>query len=251
MTALPRSFLSRPIAHRALHDRAAGRVENSLASVRAAVEAGYGIEIDVQCSRDGQAMVFHDYVLDRLTGETGAVGARTAEDLARIALTDDGGGIPTLPEVLEAIGGRVPLLIEIKDQDGAMGPATGPLGAAVARALEGYDGDVALMSFNPHHVAEMARLCPEQPRGLTTDPFAEDDWPTIPAARRAELAAIPDYGPVGACFVSHKAADLSSARVAELKGDGASVLCWTIRSAEAERAARKVADNITFEGYPA
>ena len=146
---LPASFFARPFTHRALHDRKAGRVENSLKSIKAALDAGYGIEIDLQLSRDGQAMVFHDDLLDRLTGEAGPVRDRTRAELESIALTDDGGTIPALDTVLELVGGKVPLLIEIKDQDGAMGPDVGPLEKATCAALENYKGDVALMSFNP------------------------------------------------------------------------------------------------------
>ena len=153
---LPESFLKAPLAHRAYHDRSARRPENSRAAVRAAVAAGYGIEIDLQLSSDGQAMVFHDYDLKRLTGHGGRVRARTAAELGAIRLLDAEDGIPTLAEVLAIVGGRVPLLIEIKDQDGAMGPGVGPLEKATARALQDYRGDIALMSFNPHSVAALA-----------------------------------------------------------------------------------------------
>ncbi|MEQ3631032.1 MAG: glycerophosphodiester phosphodiesterase family protein, partial [Sulfitobacter sp.] len=75
---LPAAFLDIPLAHRALHDLSAGRPENSRAAVRAAVDAGVGIEIDVQLSADNKAMVFHDYALERLTPERGAVRLREA-----------------------------------------------------------------------------------------------------------------------------------------------------------------------------
>jgi hypothetical protein len=107
------------------------------------------------------------------------------------------------------------------------------------------------MSFNPHSVAEMARLAPGISRGLTTCSFRPDDWPGVPAARLDALRGIPDYDPTGATFVSHEATDLDRGRIAELKDGGAHVLCWTIRSPEAEAAARRVADNVTFESYPA
>lgn len=254
---LPDGFFDRPFAHRALHGP--GRPENSRAAIQAAVEAGYGIEIDVQRSADGAAMVFHDYALERLTGETGSVQMRTAAELASIPLL--GGpagakpgpkpGAPTLPEALALVAGRVPLVIEIKDQDGAMGPAVGALEEAVAAALSGYRGPVAVMSFNPHSVAAMARLAPGVPRGLTTCAWLADDWPTIPAARRNALADIPDFDRVGASFISHDRAALEASVVAGLKARGIPVLCWTIRSTEQEDAARRVADQITFEGYAA
>lgn len=249
MTAmLPSAFLSTPIAHRALHGP--GRPENSLAAVRAAVEAGYGIEIDVQLTQDGQALVFHDEDLFRLTGARGLVRDRSTRDLATIRLSGSEAGEtpPPLRSVLEAVAGRVPLLVEIKDQDGALGEDVGELEAAVANALDGYHGPVAVMSFNPHSVAAMQALAPDIPRGLTTDPFEAGDWP-VSEDRRRHLAAIADYERVGACFISHNHRDLGRSRVSELRKRGAAVLCWTIRSPEEEAAARRHADNVTFEGY--
>ncbi|MCC5972851.1 MAG: phosphodiesterase [Rubellimicrobium sp.] len=248
---LPPSFLSRPIAHRALHDRAAGLPENSRGAIRAAVAAGYGIEIDIQPSADGVPMVFHDYDLGRLTDAGGPVVLHAAAALGAMRLLGTEETIPTLGEVLEIVAGRVPLLIEVKDQDGALGPRVGPLERAVVAALDGYDGPVALMSFNPHAVAALAEAAPDWPRGLTTCAFDPADWPGVPADVCAALRGIPDYDRTGSSFISHEAADLSGARVAELARQGAAILCWTIRSAEAEAEARKVAQNITFEGYRA
>ena len=246
---LPEAFLRLPIAHRALHDRAAGRVENSPAAIRAAVAAGYGIEIDLQLSADGVAMVFHDEELDRLTDETGPVNARSAADLREVRLKDSSDAIPTLSRVLELIDGRVPLLIEIKDQTLTMAETDGRLEAATAAALKDYPGPVALMSFNPHSVAHMARLAPHLPRGITTSSYDPDDWAPLAATTCARLRDIPDFDVTGASFISHEAADLARPRVADLKAQGAAVLCWTIRTPEAEAMARRHADNVTFEGY--
>lgn len=246
---LPASFLARPIAHRALHDRKAGRVENSVKSIKAAIDAGYGIEIDLQLSADGHAMVFHDDDLDRLTPESGAVRARTRAGLEAIELTDDGSTIPSLETVLGIVGGQVPLLIEIKDQDGAMGPDIGRLEQATADALKDYKGDVALMSFNPHSIAKLAELAPDIPRGLVTSSYMAEFWPEVPDHVRDVLREITDYDRTGSCFISHEATDLRRPRVTELKDQGATILCWTIRSAQAEAAAREIVDNVTFEGY--
>ncbi|MEL6684124.1 MAG: glycerophosphodiester phosphodiesterase family protein [Pseudomonadota bacterium] len=246
---LPASFFARPISHRALHDRKAGRVENSMKSIQAAVGARYGIEIDVQLTSDGHAMVFHDDLLDRLTAETGPVRGRTRAELEAIALTDDGGMIPSLENVLKVVAGQVPLLIEIKDQDGAMGPDVGPLEEATCAALQGYAGDVALMSFNPHAIVACADLAPHIPRGIVTSSYEAMFWPEVPAETRDILREIPDYDRVGACFISHEATDLDRPRVAALKAQGAQILTWTIRSAKAEADARRIVDNVTFEGY--
>ncbi|MBN8631449.1 MAG: phosphodiesterase [Rhodobacterales bacterium] len=248
---LPESFLRLPITHRALHDRSAGRIENSPAAIKAAVAAGYGIEVDLQLSADGVAMVFHDETLDRLTDETGPVNARTAAELGRIRLAGSTDTIPTLAEVLALIAGRVPLLIEIKDQSLVMGPTDGRLEAATAGTLKGCKGDVALMSFNPASVAHLARLAPHVPRGITTSAYDPDDWAPMPADMCAQFRAIPDYDATLSSFISHEAPDLARPRVAELKAQGARVLCWTIRSAADEALARRVADNVTFEGYRA
>ncbi|TDK43952.1 glycerophosphodiester phosphodiesterase family protein [Antarcticimicrobium luteum] len=251
LPVLPDALLRLPVAHRAYHDIASGRPENSRAAIRAAIAAGYGIEIDLQLTADGAAMVFHDYDLGRLTGQAGPLRRRSAAEASAIPLLNgDGETIPRFEEILDLVAGRVPLLVELKDQDGAMGPDVGSLEAATARALSGYAGPVAVMSFNPHSMAELARLAPELPRGLTTCSYDPADWPlTVETCER--LRAIPDFERVGAGFISHQAGDLSRPRVRALHSDGVPVLCWTIRSPEAEAEARKLADNITFEGYAA
>ncbi|MBB93255.1 MAG: phosphodiesterase [Rhodobacteraceae bacterium] len=247
---LPEAFLRQPIAHRAYHDLASGRPENSLSAIDAAISGGYGIEIDLQLSADGQALVFHDYDLDRLTGATGPIAALTAGQATAVPLTGTAHGdrIPTLAQVLARVAGRVPLLIELKDQGQASG--IGPLEAATAAALDGYAGPVAVMSFNPDQVAEMARLAPQIPRGLTTCAFDPADWPLDPATC-AHLRAIPDAERLGAAFISHHHTDLDRPRVRALCEAGLAVLCWTIRSPAEEAQARTIAHNITFEGYAA
>ncbi len=251
MTDLLDAFCRAPIAHRALHDLGQGRPENSRVAVRAAVDAGYGIEVDLQLSRDGVAMVFHDYDLGRLTGERGPVQQRDAADLGQIRLSGGDEGIPTLAEVLAQVGGRVPMLIELKDQHGQMGETCGRLEAAVAADLARYDGPAAVMSFNPHMVARLADLAPDVPRGIVSSAFRPRNWMLLREETRARLRGIPDYARTGSTFISHEVHDLDRPRVAELKAQGAKVFCWTVRTIEEELSARHVADNITFEGYPA
>lgn len=251
MTSLADSFLKLPIAHRGYHDAQSGIVENSRAAFAAAIAAGYAIELDVQLSADGHAMVFHDYDMARLTSETGPIGTRTRDDLTQITLSGCAELIPTLPEILTLIAGRVPVVIELKDQDGAMGPNVGPLEKSVAKALKTYSGPVAVMSFNPHSVIALAALAPDVPRGLVTCHYGAEEWPTLNKATRTRLRGIPDYGPAGASFISHRHDDLTNPHIATLKATGAKIFCWTIRSFEADIEARKVVDNVTFEGYAA
>ncbi len=246
---LPPAFLTLPIAHRALHD--ADRPENGPSAVQAAVDAGYGIEIDVQLSSDGHAMVFHDETLDRMTGQTGPLNQRTAAELGQVPLRGSTDTIPTLPQILTLIAGRVPLLIEIKDQNGQMGQTDGRLEQATADALAGYTGPVAVMSFNPHSIAHMARLAPGLPRGLTTSAYDPDDWAPLAPDVCARLRDIPDYDSTGASFLSHEWRDLGRPRVSELAAQGAAILCWTVKTRADEQIARQIAQNITFERYAA
>ncbi|MEX3017058.1 glycerophosphodiester phosphodiesterase family protein [Gymnodinialimonas hymeniacidonis] len=245
------SFLTIPLAHRGLHNRANGVIENSMGAVKAAIAAGYGIEVDVQLASDNAAMVFHDDRLDRLTGESGPIRGWASRDLGTLRLTGSDECVPTLPEVLEVVAGQVPLLIELKDQSGGTGSAPDDLERAVAQALEGYEGPVAVMSFNPHMVANLAKRAPQVVRGITTDGYAEKEWPDLSSDSLHQLREIAAFDAVGASFISHNCHQLGAPRVLELKARGVPILCWTVKSPEDEAMARKVADNITFEGYAA
>lgn len=249
MTKLPPAFLQAPIAHRGLHDVNDARPENSIAAIEAAIDHGYGIEIDLQLSRDRQAMVFHDYDMMRLTGVRGPIQQREARELAQIPLLGGDEGASTFGEILNLVAGRAPLLVELKDQHGQMGPTSGVLEQVVADNLQGYDGALALMSFNPHMVIRLAELLPDIPRGIVTSKFTLKSWPILRSDVRAHLRGIPDYDRAGACFISHEIKTLKMPRVTELKEQGAHVLCWTVKSPKQEAKARKIADNITFEGY--
>ena len=255
MTTFSDSFLELPFAHRGYHscgrDTGPTIIENSRAAFIAAIDASYGIELDVQLSADGHAMVFHDYEMSRLTDASGPIRTRTRDDLTQITLSGSSETIPTLPEILTLIAGRVPLLIETKDQDGAMGPDVGPLEKSVTNALLNYDGPVAVMSFNPHSVLALADMAPNVPRGIVSCHFPTEHWPLLSEKNRAHLRNIPDYDRAGASFISHRHDDLSNPRIADLKQAGARILCWTTRSPEADTKARKIADNVTFEGYAA
>ncbi len=130
-----------------------------------------------------------------------------------------------------------------------MGANVGRLEQAVARDIEGYQGPLGVMSFNPHSVQQMAIHAPLVPRGIVTSAYTAEDWPLLPKGTRNRLREIPDFDSVGACFISHEIEDLGAPRVADLKARGADVLCWTVKSEAQEIRARKVADNITFEQY--
>ena len=250
MTALPRAFLDTPIAHRGFHDRSAGRVENSRSAFEAAIEAGFGIELDVQMSRDGKPVVFHDATLDRLTAFSGPVRERSAQELSGIPLTGGEDTIERLDVVLERIGDRAPVLIEIKDQTGLPGTDIAALdqvtGWVVRNAVEAHGSRAALMSFNPSYISALSWLGPEIPRGLIGMEF---DEPHLSDQENAALTDYAEFESSGSSFISHDRKSLDAPAVARLKAKGVPVLTWTIRSPAEEAAARRIADNITFEGY--
>jgi len=232
-----------------MHDVPNGVQENSRPSFERAIKHGFGIELDLQMSSDGEAMVFHDYALDRLTHASGPIQMRTAAELREMKLKVGNDSILDLHEALQLVNGQVPLLIELKDQDGGIGPNVGRLENRAAELLANYKGDAVVMSFNPHSMAVMSEIAPGIPRGLTTCDFNAEFWPMLPRKRASELAKIQDFDRVGACFISHDHRLLDAAPVQTLKARGVPLLCWTVRSPEQEIKARLLADNITFEGY--
>lgn len=249
---VPSGFGARPFAHRGLHDRGKGRPENSLSSFDEAIRHGYAIELDVQISADGEAMVFHDYELDRLTDRTGRVDALTADALGSIPLGGgDGETIPTLSATLSRIAGRVPLLIEIKDQTGGFREGDHALESRVCEVVKdsGHAGACAIMSFNPFAAAHCARALPEVPVGIVSYDFEHPHDAHVDDAHRRALADLAHFADAGACFVSYGAGSLPRPEVAALRERGIPIYCWTIRSAEEARAALAHSDQVTFEGY--
>ncbi|REJ61266.1 MAG: phosphodiesterase [Proteobacteria bacterium] len=248
MPALDPAFLKTPIAHRALHDATKGVYENCRSAIIAAIEHGYAIEIDLQLSADGRAMVFHDDTLDRLTDKHGDVSDYTAAELTQIKVGSGQDVIEPLEDILRLVDGRVPLLIELKDQSRQLSQTDGRLEQATIDALSLYEGAVAVMSFNPHMIATMAKLSPDLPLGLTTGSFMDPTW-GIDAERIEHLSQIADFDPTRYSFVSHFALELAAPCIQMLKDQGTAIFTWTIRSPEAEAVARQTVDNITFEGY--
>jgi glycerophosphoryl diester phosphodiesterase len=225
-------------AHRGLH--VSGVPENSLTAFRDAIDRGMGIECDVQRSSDGQAMVFHDFELDRLTSETGPVIQRSAEELTRIELSGSGDKIPTLKRMLDEVAGRVPVLIEVKSR-GSSFKHTGALCQAVRRVLEGYAGPHAIMSFDPRVSRWFADRSPLTVRGLVV---TEENSKTLIGMVRRRLslwAARPD-------FLAYDIRDLPSRFAAGQRQRGLPVLTWTVRSAKHQERAAAHADAPIAEG---
>jgi glycerophosphoryl diester phosphodiesterase len=233
---------ARPIAHRGLHDASAGVIENTASAFAAAVDCGYGIECDIQVTADGEALVYHDDALGRLTEGSGLLAAMPAAALQRVAFKATADRILTLGELCDLVAGRVTLVIEMKSRfDGDL-----RLARRAAAVLAGYQGPAALMSFDPGPVAVVRRAGPALTRGLV----AMRREPNAPAAKvslmgfaRQALAAAPQ-------FLAYRVADLTDAapliarHVVRLP-----LLTWTVRTAAERARAARHADQMIFEGF--
>ncbi len=162
-----RGFAAVRYAHRGLHG--SGIAENSLSAFRAAAEAGYGIELDVRLSRDGELVVFHDDTLERVTEATGRVDSLTAKELSALRLSGTDDTVPSFREVLDLVGGRVPLLIELKEDAGKYCVTEKALDI-----LKGYAGDYMIESFNPLALARVKKLAPDVTRGFLSQNFFKE-----------------------------------------------------------------------------
>jgi glycerophosphoryl diester phosphodiesterase len=225
---------TRAFAHRGLHGGAV--IENSLTAFRAAINAGCGMECDVQASSDGIAFVFHDDRLDRLTEERGPLGERTATALDSVRLAGSGEPLPRLEALLRMIGGREPLLVEIKAPDRFVNPVC----RAVRRALEGYRGPVAIMSFNPLVGAWFGRAASHIVRGLVVTEGGNTVWRGRIERALALWRAKPD-------FLAYDVRDLPSPSASRARQRGLPVLSWTVRNARDEATAMAHADQSIFE----
>lgn len=246
MTA-PGWLTARPIAHRGLHDRTVGIWENTLSAADAAIAAGYAIECDVQDTADGEAVVFHDFTLDRLTPAHGPVRARPAVELAALTVGGTGDRIPTLPAFLDRLAGRVPLVIEIKsrfDGDLTLARRTAALAAA-------YPGPVALKSFDPTVIAAVRRLAPDLPRGIVAEnAYDHPEWDKLATNEKRALANLLHFDETRPDFLSWRVADLPCAApfLARRLG-GLPVMAWTVRTEADRRRAAAHADQMVFEGF--
>lgn len=239
-------WLIRPIAHRGLHDRARGIVENTASAVEAAIEADYAIEVDLRAASDLTPMVFHDRTLDRITEAGGLVTSFTPAELANIRLRHCEDRIITLTELLDLVGGRVPLLLELKSR----GSNGGLFEACVAAALTGYQGPVAAMSFYPACVSALAEHAPNLPRGLVSESFADRSWRHLSWRQRFAMRHLVSAAFARPHFVAYSIKALPA--LAPLAGRAAlgwPLLTWTVRTQADRNRAERWADAIIFEGF--
>jgi glycerophosphoryl diester phosphodiesterase len=238
-------LVEHPVAHRGLHGN--GLIENTLGAARAAAEAGFAIEIDIQLTADNEIVVFHDDTLDRLTDATGPLNARTLAELKQLTIRGSNERIPTLQELLDTVHGRTPLVIELKsDWNGSE-----RLAMRTAEIVQGYEGPVAGMSFDPQVVMALRKHAPGLPRGIVAERYYDDpEWAPLGTKRKFLFGNLLHIHRTKPHFVAYYVRDLPA--LAPLIARyilGMKLLTWTVRT-DAERAkARRWANQMIFEGF--
>ena len=229
-------------AHRGLYGN--GLPENSLAAFARACERGVGIELDVQLSRDGVVMVFHDDTLQRMTGCKGRLCEYDAATLQGLSLAGTEQGIPTFAQVLALVDGRVPLLIELKGEsfDTSLCPV-------LASLLREYEGAYCIESFNPLLLRRMRQCLPCAFYGLLYTNVCRDKKKRsvlnmLLTCMALNALARPDF-----ISYDHKAYKNSSLRFVRSFFKAATI-CWTVTSREDEELAYEHGfDGVIFENY--
>lgn len=238
-------LIARPIAHRGLHDAGAGIVENTPSAFAAAVAANYAIECDVQVTADGEAMVYHDDALGRLTEGADRLETMTAGDLKRVAFRATADHMLTLGELCDLVAGRVTLVVELKSRfDGDM-----RLVARTAAVLSGYGGAAAVMSFDPAPIAAMRAVAPALARGMVGQSRGRRGDSLLRAAKRA-FAYARHARHTRPNFIAYSVQDLpATVPLAAGKFFALPVLTWTVRTEDDRRRAKRWADQMIFEGF--
>lgn len=234
--AAPAWLTDRPFAHRGLWSEGSAAPENSRAAFDRAAAKNLGVELDVRPTADGVTVVMHDDDLERMTGAAGLVSERTYDELSSLRLRGGAEAVPTLAEALALIDGRVPVLIEIKNEGDA-----GALEDDVAEQLLAYGGEVAVQSFNPYSLARMAELAPDVPRGQLSSSFEGEDLAFYKAFMLSNLlmnfTSKPD-------FIAYKLSDLPSSGTRLQQWRGRPLLGWVAETPAERTAALEFCDGV-------
>jgi len=236
-----------PIAHRGLHDAAHGLIENTAGAARAAIAAGYGIEVDVQISADGEAMVHHDDVLGRLTEGEGRLDRLSAAALKRVPFRDGAERMMTLGELCNLVAGRVAVLVELKSRfDG-----DDRLALRVADVLAAYRGGAAPMSFDPRQITVLRRKVPRLPCGIVAAKYRPHPyWDLMPFWMRHGMGYLLTAVVTRPQFVAYAVADLPALAPAVARRIFClPLLTWAVRTEAERKIAARFADQIIFEGF--
>lgn len=230
-------------AHRGLHDNHSDAPENSMKAFQKAVDAGYGIEMDIQLTKDKIPVVFHDETLDRMCGVEGKVWEFTFEELQKLTLAESGEKIPKFEDVLALVGGKVPLIVEYKLDV----PSTEVCEIADPM-LQAYNGVYCIESFHPFAVKWYRDHRPDVIRGQLSQDFSKVEkykgkfiyW--MLGNLLTNVLTRPDF-----IAYNHKDADMFSRKVCSLMG--ALPVAYTIKSQEEYEKAKKQFELFIFDSF--
>ena len=237
-----KKFAELHYAHRGLHNKE--RAENSMSAFKAAVDAGYAIELDIRLSKDGKLVVFHDDTLDRVCGREGKVVDFTAEELAEFKLSGTEEGIPLFSDMLEMVNGRSALLVEIKEEAGDKS-----VSIAACDMLRGYKGDYIVESFNPMSLFTVRCRLPKAVRGLLSRTYYKEEQYKKPLFFLLQSLMLNFI--CRPAFIAFKHEDAKSFALQFVRNFfEVPTLAWTVRSLNEEKEAIKNGfDGIIFENY--
>ena len=243
----PDWLTARPVAHRGLHDRARGIVENMPGAIAAAIAGQFSAEVDLQLTADGEAMVHHDDGLGRLTEGTGALLGKTAAELKRVAFHDTAERMMSLGDLCALVDGRVGIVLEVKSHF----HGDRKLVARIAEILKSYRGPVAAMSFDPDQVEALRQQMPELTRGIVAQRRYDDgEWATLAPAQRKGMLHLRHALRTRPHFVAYSVDQLPAAAPWIARHlFGCPLLTWTVRTPEQRARASRHADQMIFEGF--
>jgi glycerophosphoryl diester phosphodiesterase len=216
-------------------------------AVQAAIDGNFAIEVDLQLSADGEAMVHHDDELGRLTEGSGALRDMTAAELRAIRFKDTAERMMSLGDLCALVGGRAPLLIEVKSHfDGDR-----KLVARMAELLTCYRGPAVGMSFDPDQLLALREQMPELPRGIIAQrSYDDDDWNKLTPAQRDSMLHLRHAFRTRPHFVAFSVKQLPAlAPWLARHLFGLPLLTWTVRTPEQRDRAARYADQMIFEGF--
>jgi glycerophosphoryl diester phosphodiesterase len=243
----PDWLMARPVAHRGLHDAARGVIENMPGAVQAAVAGNFSIEVDIQLTADGEAMVHHDDALGRLTEGSGALLGKSAAELRAVKFKNTAERMMSLDDLLTLVAGRVPLVIEVKSHfDGDR-----KLVKRMADVLASYSGPVVGMSFDPDQVLALREIVPGLPRGIVAQRNYDDDyWKKLTREQRDSMLYLRHGFRTEPHFVAFWVNQLPAPAPWIARNIfGCPLLAWTVRTPEQREWAARHADQMIFEGF--
>ncbi len=228
-------------AHRGLHTKDKTIPENSLAAFKAAVESGYGIELDLQLSKDGEVIVFHDKDLQRVCNVPGNVEDFTFKELKEMRLCNTEETIPLFTQVLELVNGKTNIIVELKSID-----KNDELCKKTLNILREYDGPYCIESFNPKIVAWFKDNAPDILRGqLTSNPWL---FKGVALSIRIAVGCVLTNIIARPHFIAH-GMDKKSIFVVLSELMGAMRVCWTVTDEDDIQKRQRDNHSIIFEYY--